>query len=576
MSKIQHKSLFEFSGKGPGFYVSAVLIIIIFFLGFYGAVARTWTGDDAFISFRYAQNLIEGKGLVYNAGEKVEGYSNFLWTMLIALGMEMNLDPIDTTNALGLVSFVLTILLFMYISWRFFKEYSPYGVFLPITALGLLAHAHFREFATGGLETSFFTFLVSLGFSGLIFSKSRRGFLLTGLVFVLVMLTRPDGFIFYGVSLLFLILTASSVPKRIWYFLLPLILIFVPYYILRYRYYGYPFPNTYYAKSAYLSWWSQGWYYLTLYFKAYYVFFLLPVLGVVALIKAKRSLRKITRLPLRFNPLQNSVWLSLLFSAIFTLYLVRLGGDFMFARFFIPITPFLFYWMEVFANRILNRKYLIPFAAAVLFATCFYRYPQEIKSLTNKVVDERYFYPKERIKEAKRQGGILKRYLKNTTAKAAIFGSQAMLAYYAEFPLTIEGENGLTDKYIAHQPIVERVRPGHEKVAPVGYLYQREVNFLFSFGLWVFPPAGDFRDISFGEVRGSIAVYDRNLMNQLKKYSQIKFMDFENFLDEYIKQIHTLSRSDLSDDYAFFKNFYFNHNPDPARQNVFVSILGKE
>jgi hypothetical protein len=252
------------------------------------------------------------------------------------------------------------------------------------------------------------------------------------------------------------------------------------------------------------------------------------------------------------------------------------GGDFMFARFFIPITPFLFYLMEVFANRILNRKYLIPFAAAVLLATYFYRYPQEIKTLTNKVVDERNFYPKERIAEARQKGSVLSRYLKNTTTKAAIFGSQAMLAYYAEFPLTIEGENGLTDAYIAHQSIQERVRPGHEKVAPVEYLYQREVNFVFSFGLWVFPPAGDFRDIYFGEVRGSIMVYDRDLMKGLKRYSEIRFTDFENFLDEYIKQIHTLSRSDLSDDYAFFKNYYFDHNPDPVRQNAFISILGRE
>jgi hypothetical protein len=402
------------------------------------------------------------------------------------------------------------------------------------------------------------------------------GFLLTGLVFVLVMLTRPDGFIFYALSLFFLILTASSTPNRVRYFLIPLIFIFLPYYILRFLYYGYPFPNTYYAKSAYLAWWSQGWYYLTLYFKAYYVFFLLPVLGVVALVKAKESLRKRTRLPLRFDPLQNSVWLSLLFSVVFTLYLVWVGGDFMFARFFIPITPFLFYWMEVFANRILNRKYLIPFAAAALLATYFYRYPQEIKSRTNKVKDERNFYPKERIVEAQHKGSVLCRYLKNTTAKTAIFGSQAMLAFYAEFPLAIEGENGLTDTYIAHQSIQERVRPGHEKVAPVEYLYQREVNFVFSFGSWEFPPAGDFRDIYFSEVRGSIMVYDRNLMSQLKKYDEVRFTDFENFLDEYIKQIHLLSRSDLSDDYTFFKNFYFNHNPDPARQNVFVSILGKE
>ena len=40
--------------------------------------------DDAFISFRYARNLLEGHGLVFNPGEYVEGYSNFLWTLELA------------------------------------------------------------------------------------------------------------------------------------------------------------------------------------------------------------------------------------------------------------------------------------------------------------------------------------------------------------------------------------------------------------------------------------------------------------------------------------------------------------
>jgi hypothetical protein len=562
--------------RNVGFWLSVIFIVLVFLLGFYDSISKSWTSDDAFISFRYAQNLVEGKGLVYNTGEKVEGYSNFLWTLLIALGMELKLDPIDLTNALGVICFALTILIFIFISWRLFRDNRPWGIFIPLTSLCLLAQAHFREFATGGLETSFFTFLISLGFAGLIFSRSRRGYLLTGLVFVLVALTRPDGILFYGIALLFLILTAPSLPKRIMYFLLPLILIFIPYYILRYLYYGYPFPNTYYARSAYLAWWSQGWYYLTLYLKAYYVFFLLPLLGVIALIKARNGWHKVTRLPLHLTPLQNSLFLSLLFTVIFTLYLVRLGGDFMFARFFIPITPFLFYLMEIFANRMLAKKYFIPFAAAVLLATHFYRYPPEIRNLSNKVVEERYFYPKERIEEARQKGAILSRYLKNTTAKVAVFGSQAMLAYYAEFPLVIEGENGLTDTYLAHQVIQKRIRPGHEKVAPVEYLFQRDVNFFFSFGLWVFPKAGDFRDIYFGDVRGRIIIYDRDLMKELRKYNEIRFTDFEEFLDDYIKKINTIPRTTLIDHYTFFKNFYFNHNLDPARQNVFENILGKE
>ena len=45
----------------------------------------TWfLTDDAFISFRYARNLLEGHGLVFNPGERVEGYSNFLWVLELA------------------------------------------------------------------------------------------------------------------------------------------------------------------------------------------------------------------------------------------------------------------------------------------------------------------------------------------------------------------------------------------------------------------------------------------------------------------------------------------------------------
>jgi arabinofuranosyltransferase len=55
------------------------------------AILRAWLTDDAFISFRYARNLVEGHGLVYNPGERVEGYSNFLWTLWCALGLWMHI-----------------------------------------------------------------------------------------------------------------------------------------------------------------------------------------------------------------------------------------------------------------------------------------------------------------------------------------------------------------------------------------------------------------------------------------------------------------------------------------------------
>ena len=40
--------------------------------------------DDAYIGLRYARNLSVGEGLVFNPGERVEGYTNFLWVIILA------------------------------------------------------------------------------------------------------------------------------------------------------------------------------------------------------------------------------------------------------------------------------------------------------------------------------------------------------------------------------------------------------------------------------------------------------------------------------------------------------------
>ena len=59
------------------------LCLVLLLLGH--AFYFNYISDDAFITFRYADNFIRGKGLVYNAGERVEGYTNFLWLILLSL-----------------------------------------------------------------------------------------------------------------------------------------------------------------------------------------------------------------------------------------------------------------------------------------------------------------------------------------------------------------------------------------------------------------------------------------------------------------------------------------------------------
>ena len=61
--------------------------------------------DDAFISFRYAENLVLGHGLVFNAGERVEGYTNFLWTLTLAAAIALGLEPAGVAQALGIACY---------------------------------------------------------------------------------------------------------------------------------------------------------------------------------------------------------------------------------------------------------------------------------------------------------------------------------------------------------------------------------------------------------------------------------------------------------------------------------------
>ncbi len=85
-------------------YLLFIFIGIALFLAF---LIYTWnlTVDDAFISFRYAQHLAEGYGLVWNIGEApVEGYSNFLWVLMISAFMYLKLDPVLISKFLGLAS----------------------------------------------------------------------------------------------------------------------------------------------------------------------------------------------------------------------------------------------------------------------------------------------------------------------------------------------------------------------------------------------------------------------------------------------------------------------------------------
>ena len=85
-------------------FVNLGIAAVILLAFVHNASQYHFLGDDAFISFRYAQNLVEGHGLVWNPGEAVEGYTNFLWVLLMATGIVGGIEPERLSVALGIAS----------------------------------------------------------------------------------------------------------------------------------------------------------------------------------------------------------------------------------------------------------------------------------------------------------------------------------------------------------------------------------------------------------------------------------------------------------------------------------------
>ncbi|MEK9149668.1 MAG: hypothetical protein AAB267_06450, partial [Candidatus Desantisbacteria bacterium] len=139
----------------------AILVILVahsIFLSssfYYNAV------DDAYISFRYAKNLVDGNGIVYNPGERVEGYTNFLWVIIMALFMRLGISDIAFLSIwLGITISVGTIVILYKLSTLITRESDFFKISAP---LFLVVDSSFVFWTVSGLETQLFTFLILTG-----------------------------------------------------------------------------------------------------------------------------------------------------------------------------------------------------------------------------------------------------------------------------------------------------------------------------------------------------------------------------------------------------------------------------
>jgi len=453
--------------------------------------------DDAFIAFRYAGNFARGLGLVYNPGDRVEGYTNFLWVMLMAAGMRIGLDPGPWSQCLGLACYAGTLLL----TYRIARLVLPGAAWAIATVLLVGTNYTVLSFATGGLETSLQTFLLMAGCTVLISAHRRRAWShrnILALSFILSagILTRMDFVVFGAVlvpgamvsvfvtqrggtrrdsrsSELFAtrvqqmgpmthptaLVTQPGAPRRVLgrqaaMLLCPILFIVATWLTWKAWYYGSVLPNTYFAKRPTLNGLWVGAEYLWAFCSQYRL--VLPIL--VAAIGGVQLFRE--RHVLLSGALIIVAWAA---------YLVAVGGDFMEFRFLMPILPLLLLCLVWTTTRfsILRRRYLHVLLLAWVAYGSLHHAQTYVWDILNPVPapnPEPVYHMRRLLEEGHwvEAGQALGNYFAGDDIVLATTASGA-LPYYSG--LRTLDMHGLCDKHVARFGTVIGDRPGHHRMA---------------------------------------------------------------------------------------------------------------
>ena len=286
--------------------------------------------DDSLISLQYARNVAEGLGFVFNPGERVEGFTNFLWVALLALA-----QPISGGTSAGFVHLAATMSIALaavdiLLLYRLGRLIWPRQLAPIVLALGLCAVDNgYTVWAMQALESHLLIFTMLAAGLLLWREPSRWSGPGAALCLAAAMMTRPDAALFVAVLGASELLWAwrSNEPKpalmRVVAIFGTTALLFGVYFLWRYDYFGYLFPNTYYVKASGLrdEAIARGLQYLNGFLseRAY-----VPVLALGAVVGIRHRV---------IGPL--FAW-ALLYAA----YVVYVGGDFYPGhRFFVVLVP---------------------------------------------------------------------------------------------------------------------------------------------------------------------------------------------------------------------------------------------
>ena len=338
-------------------------------------LSLAFTQDDAFISYRYVKDFLGGIGLVFNPGERVEGYTNFLFVILMALFGNLGVNYITLSKLLGIFSGASIIVL----SYFWFKKIFPDGKY-DLAAFGapvlLAANSAFAYWSISGLETVMFAALVFWG----IYFASEKKYIMVALL-ALATLTRPEGGLIFALIIIYYLITKFMPRITVAGLIAAYALLIIPQFIFRLSYYGDLLPNPFYAKTG----WSIGYFiaglnYFWLFLRQYGFIGILIIIPLIS-----------------FNRFASKLRLPLFIMIAYLIYIILVGGDVLHGhRFFVVLMPIIyllfFAGLSVWLRDIIGNKYITITVSIILvaaFLTCGipYKWMQSIRKTEIGLVD---------------------------------------------------------------------------------------------------------------------------------------------------------------------------------------------
>lgn len=457
------------AGRTSANVLRVVLALAAVLFGLHVAYLASLQGahciDDAYISFRYAQNLARGHGLVFNSGERIEGYTNFGWLLLLAPLEGCGADTASVARwlngALGL-ALVGVALCFL---WRQARS-PPHAV---LVAAGLLvADGSLARWAQDGLEVPLFALLVLLGAQQSLRS-GRAGF---ALILGAATWVRPEGALCFVVLLAAKAWRARAATLCRRDVLNPLAgyaAFVLPWAAWKLVYYGTLIPNTFHAKVGCTgAQVARGLRYVSA--------FLLEQRG--PLLVATTTAVIVLALRRRASPRPAWVGAFAWLGFVYLGYVALVGGDWMGpGRFAVPVVALLYLAAAELLGAAVQRW---PLSATAALAAGL---GSMLYLLTSVTAEQASLRTERRYLESRAQLGL---WLRQTAAPGDTLLSNEIgqLAYLSG--LYTHDLHGLTDPHIAHLKVktLGQGKAGHEKTDLV-YSFSKQPTWVVIPGIYV-------------------------------------------------------------------------------------------